>query len=392
MMAGDPKALVWRSLAAVMASSLAAGFTIGMTVPLISLALEQRGASAFLIGANSGVMALAVLLVAPLLPGLLAGIGTLPVLYLGIGISCVSLALFPVFDGIAVWFCLRLILGIGIALHWIVSETWINIVAHASSRGRAVSAYATVWGAGIAIGPQIMTLTGVEGALPFLVGSGILALAVVPLLLASGLAPTVPSRSAGGGLLRAWRAAPVAMAAGFVAGFSETAIFALLPLFGLAVGYDAAGAVLMVSVFAAGSLLFQPPLGWLADRGDCLRLLVFCAVVGAFGAAALPAATMSGPVLWPLLLLWGGIVVGFYTLGLIMIGRQFDHSALPAANAGFITAYTLGSLGGPASGGAIMDIWPLYGLPVVVLIVFGGFLLISRLGRRQRSAEDGSTA
>lgn len=374
-----------RTLAAVLASSLVAGLMIGMTMPLIALAMEGRGASATLVGLNANMPALATLLIGPFLPRLIAGIGPWRAIWIGVGLSSLCLMLFPVLDSLTAWFVLRFLLGIGIGLPWVVSETWINHLATEATRGRAVSLYATLWGAGIAAGPQLIAVTGAEGALPFQVAAAIQMAALLPLLLARRHLPRLVPERARGFLRAVWQVAPLALVAGFVSGFSENAVFSLLPLYGLRGGYGETGVVVMLTVFAAGSLLLQYPLGWLADRVNRRRLVAASAGLGLAGAALVPGVLGVPLLLWPLLFLWGGVVVGFYSLGLMLIGQHVRPAALAGANVAYIMAYQAGGMAGPTLAGPAMDLWDPHGLMAALAGASLGLLVVA-LRRRSGAA------
>src|SRR5829696_6329372 len=66
----------WRSLVAVIASVFGVGVGVGALVPLMSIVLEARGVGTVLIGVNSAMLPLAVLLVTPFLPRVAARLGT----------------------------------------------------------------------------------------------------------------------------------------------------------------------------------------------------------------------------------------------------------------------------------------------------------------------------
>ena len=153
----------WRGLAVVMVSAVTVGMTLGMTIPLIALSMTAAGAGAALVGINAAMPALAVLATAPLAPRLIGRLGTVPTLVLGCLVSALALALFPVLGSVPAWFGLRFAMGFGLALQWVVSETWLSRIAVNASRGRAVSLYATLWAAGIATGPLLLQVTGIEG-------------------------------------------------------------------------------------------------------------------------------------------------------------------------------------------------------------------------------------
>ena len=376
----------WRRLLPVVLAALAAGFSIGLSTPLIALAIEQRGWSASVNGANAAMPAVAIILLGRYIPALVARFGAIRSMVGGILVSAAFLALFPALDGIVAWFVLRFGQGLGIALAWIVSETWINRIATERTRGRMVAVYAMLWSGGIALGPQLLRVTGTEGWLPFLLAAGILASGALPLFLARHLAPALDTqeRAAAGHLGQLWRLAPVALLASFVGGFAEVGAFSLFPLWAVNVGLGSGGAIAMLSVFSIGGLLMQFPIGWLADRFDRERLLTLCGAVAFVGPALLPFVMDRPFVMWPLLFLAGCAVMGFYTLGLTVLGQRFPPEQLAAGNVIFVAAYMLGGIAGPVVGGAALDIWMPHGFPAVLALLFCGFVLFGLANARRR--------
>ncbi len=367
----------WRSLVAVVLAALAAGFSIGLSTPLIALALEARGWSATVNGANAAMPAIAIVLLGRHIPAVAARFGAIRAMVGGILASAAFLALFPALDHIVLWFVLRFGQGLGIALAWIVSETWINRIATERTRGRMVAVYAMLWSGGIALGPQLLRLTGTEGAVPFLLSAVILAAGAVPLLLARRLAPSLDSQETVGAahVGQLWRLAPIALLASFVGGFAEVGSFSLFPLWAVNVGLGSGGAVAMLSVFSIGGLLMQFPIGWLADRFDRERLLLGCGVIAFAGPALMPFVLDRPFVMWPLLFLAGCGVMGFYTLGLTVLGQRFPPEQLAAGNVIFVAAYMIGGIAGPAVGGAALDVWMPHGFPAILAALFLGFVL-----------------
>jgi len=373
----------WRSLIAVTSSAMTVGLVIGLAAPLIALVLERRGVDTVLNGFNAAMPAIAIFLAGPLVPRIIARVGAFPTMVTGALLTSAMLALFPVFDSVTAWFVLRFVLGLGGSLHWITSETWINTLATEETRGRAVALYATLWGLGVAIGPQVLRLTGTEGALPFLFGAGLTALATLPLFLARGLAPRLAHEAPGGHLFaHVFRQAPMVLGAAFVCGFAETSAGGLLPLFALRIGFDEGGAVLMLSLAALGGVGLQPVIGWLADRMDRRRLLGANTLVGLACALALPAVAGNPWLLWPILFVLGGSVAAYYTLGLILLGQRFGGAEIAGANTAFIMAYTLGMVIGPTAAGAAMDAWNPHGLLAALAFVFASYYVLCMFAKR----------
>jgi MFS family permease len=376
----------WRSLVAVIASVLGVGVSFGALVPLMALILEQRGIDAAVIGLNSSMFPLAVLLVTPYLPRVVARIGTMQSILLGLAITVAAVLLLPLFPQLWAWFALRFIIGAGAALHWLVSETWMNLIATERTRGTIMGVYATVLAGGFALGPVLLQITGTEGWIPFLLAAAAIAASALPLLLGIGLAPPL-SAHRGRSLWHMVRAAPVAMAASLAGGLTDAAAFVLLPLYGLRVGFEQSTAVLLLTVFTAGNLVLQIPIGWIADRVSRRRVLMACAGAGVLGSALLPATLGSPVLLWALLFLWGGTIFAFYTVGLSLLGQSFPAGQFAAANASFIVLYELGSVTGPVIGGAAMDLMGPHGMLLMVGGAALGFILVASLAPAPRPAQ-----
>ena len=343
------------SLAAVIASFAAMGLMWGLMLPLLALILERDGVDTALNGLNAAMASLAILVGGPFMPRIIHAVGLLPSLHIGIAVAAGAILLMAVFPGLGPWFLLRFVFGLGVGLYWVGSETWINTVAREASRGRVMGAYMTALMAGLAGGPLIIAATGIDGILPFLIGAGLMAAAAVPLVLARRLAPSIPPTRPIR-LRQVVLLAPTVMATIAAAGFIDMAIITLYPLYALRSGFGQDAALLMLSVYFAGSLALQLPIGWLADHLDRRRILMLCAGVGVVGPLMLPFVLHIEVVLWPLLFLWGGAVVGLYTVGLTLLGQSFPAAHLARAVAVFVMFYTTGGVIGPVVAGGAMEV------------------------------------
>ena len=362
-----------RSLAAILTSAFMVGVVIGMTTPLVSFRLNALGHDATAVGLLAALYAATAFVVGPFLDAVTRRLGLVRVIVCGLLLSALPLAAMADADSIVVIGGLRILMGVGTATTWIASEVWLNRVATVHNRGRIIGWYATIWMAGLAAGPALLSLIGTTGALPFLVGAGVLLGGVVPVLWALRYAPKPYGRARPGAIAAAVLAAPLAMAAGLASGASEGTFFTLFPLYGLAIGFDERTTVLLSTVFAAGAIVFQPPTGWLADRVDRRRLIVAIAVTCLACVALMPMALVAPWSLWPVMFVCGGMVAGFYTVGLILIGHRFAGTGIATANAVFIMSYTAGMIAGPTAVGIGMDLWHPHGMLVVLAALYLSF-------------------
>lgn len=371
----------WPTMVAIMASSTMVGMTMSFSFPLLSLVLERRGVPADLIGLNSAGYGLAVFVVAPWLPRIVNRLGAVRSMAVGQLLCIACFLLLPLKIDLSLWFGLRFLLGLGTVITWVASESAINALAEDASRGRVIGFYATLFCVGYAAGPVLLGVIGSDGWLPFVLSAALLGVGLAPLTLARDVAQAMAEPGTSG-LVQIWRLAPLALAASLTFGFVETASFAFLPLYGLRLGYDEAGATLLLALLIAGNILFQLPLGWLADRWPRPRVLLGCAVLCLVGLALWPLVMADRSLAWPLLVVLGGALGGFYTLSITLLGARFRGTDLAVANTAFVMMYQLGAIGGPALAGIAMSGLGAQGLPLVMALAIALFLGFGTFGLR----------
>ncbi len=343
-----------RSIAAALACIAAVGVGLGATLPLLALRMEAMGASATVIGLNTAMVGLAHIIFTPMVPHILRRVPMMTFLLVCIAVAAVANMGFYLVPDVTVWFPLRFVMSSALAGLFIVSEIWINQLAEERSRGRVIGVYATIFAGAFALGPVMLLAAGTDGIFPFAMTAGLIVSAVIPLRFARGLMPEVkerPTKRFAAFLV----AAPAATFAALIYGAVETQVFNLLPVFAVRSGSSEAIAALVLTVFAAGNVVLQIPIGMLADRVDRRAVLAGCAAVGVIGPALLPYAADDPWLLYPVLFLYGGVVVGLYSVGLALLGQRFRGADLAAANAAFVVMYSAGALLGPSLGGAAMD-------------------------------------
>lgn len=343
-----------RVLTALFGSITGVGVMLGLSTPLFSVVLDRMGLNASMVGLNTSVGVGATLVAAPLVPWLLKRVDAVSLMLGGIVLSAAGLMVAGYLQSAALWFLIRFMIGVGISLHWVISETWINHVAHDDRRAFIAGLYSALMGLGFAVGPVILGFTGSEGVLPFALSAALVLIAGLPLLWVRGARPAMDHQP-GQTTLGVLALAPVIMFASVISGFVDTATIALLPVYGLRVGMDEYTAVLQLTVATIGAVALQLPIGWLGDRFGRRLVLGGCAAVKTVTVAALPLVLDLPWLLWPILFLWGGAMVAFYTLALALMGSRFRGNLLAKATAALVITYCVGSVLGPLAIGGAMD-------------------------------------
>lgn len=365
-------------LSAVVVSAFGLGLSYGIGYPLTALTFKDWGAPSRLAGMAGAMPALAVFLSVTFLPRLVARIGAVPAMVAGCLVAMIGFAALPLLPFVEVWIAIRFVMGLGITLPWLVSETWINAATDDRSRGKVAALYTMALFAGFATGPVIVDALGITGWSPFLAGMAAMAMTILPLLLAARFAPPM-QHDRGGGLWRAARLAPVAMVGAALAGAVEMGFVSLLPLFATAIGLVQAEALRLLTIMLIGGVVLQLAIGWLSDRTPRARLLSSLGL-----AAGLLTAGLALPLpvsgLYALAFLLGGMMLGLYTVSLSILGEQVPPAQLIKASAAILLTYQAGAIAGPAIAGTAMDVGTLgY---VAAMAVFA--LLAVPLGLRVR--------
>lgn len=359
---------------------------LSVTLPLLSIIMEQKGISATLNGASGAVGGLAILVIAPFTSHLVVRFGVVRLLVFAILLAGVSLLATYVTPPPWWWFPLRFAFGISISLLFVVSEFWINALVDDSRRGFVMGIYGTVLSIGFAAGPALLAVTGTQGFAPFGITLLLFALGAIPVFYAAGAAPHIEQHSSRP-FLSILFAAPAATFAGLTFGAVESTGFGLLPVYGLRVGYDTAQATNLIVAMALGGVLFQIPMGLLADRIDRRIVLLGCGLAATVFIGLLPFAPFGFVGALAAIFLFGGIAGSLYSVGLAHLGGRFRGADLASANAAFVMLYAIGMLVGPATAGISMDLWPPHGFIAALATMLALFCAIVAVRLVRRKAE-----
>ena len=361
-----------RDLALVIGTASLVGMTISVCLPLLSLVLKRHGFSAGMIGLNAMAGGLGIFVVAPVMGRLLRRFGPRPAAAAGMAVGALTMLVLPLVVAFLPWFLLRVLVSAGTAIVFVVSEAAINALVDDERRGRVLGLYATVFSIGYAMGPLLVAALGSAGYLPFLVTALLFASGIPPLLAARGLDRALAPedrRPATGAFLGILRRGALPLLAIFGFGIVETSQFALFPVYGLAMGYGERLIGVMLAVWITGNILFQYPVGWLADRLPRILVLALVAGLAALTLFVLPLLIGDSRLIWPLLLVMGGATGAVYTLSLVLVGQRFSGFELALANTVFVMMIEAGMLVGPPTTGLAMSGFGPQGLPLAMAAV-----------------------
>jgi len=373
-----------RNLVAACAAITVFGFAFGMTYPLMSLILESRGVSSDMIGINSAMTPLGILLFAPVIPGAAKRFGARNVAIIAAIVTALVMLSYKAFDTLAAWFLIRLVQGMSMSTLFVLSEAWIVGSAGEQNRGKVVAIYACVLSASFGAGPLMISFIGIEGWTPFALGASVIAFGMIPFFFIREDAAADPEETHPSGVFDFAPKAPMLLFA--VATFSvfDAATLSLFPVYGVHNGLDIATSANILTALILGNMVLQLPVGWLADRYAHRWVLVGCALTTTVTLLLLPL-MIDSAWKWPLLILMGTTGYGVYTVSLVSLGSRFSGIELVNGTASFAIVWGFGALIGSISGGWVMLGFGSHGLPIGLALVY--LLLAIGITRRQLSLQ-----
>jgi MFS family permease len=346
------------SWAAPIAAICVVSVSLSLSVPLYALLLERMGASGTVIGLNSAAAAIAMVASAPVLPMVMARTGLVPLMLCAIAVMALAMAAIPLWPSVGWWSVLRFAWGAAATVMFFASEYWLVAIAPDALRGRLIAIYSMVLAGSYMLGPAILNLTGPDSWLTFAVPTAIILAAAAPVLLGRRSAPAARAETPVRALapLRFFRSDPLILWGVVLFGMIEFGGMALLTNWGVRSGYAEPAAVSLVFWLAFGSLAFQLPIGWAADRFERRRLLALAAIGSAAAPLGMLALSTDYPAVAAGAVVWGGTAVALYTLALTELGARYRGAVLAEGNAAVILAYGVGALISPVAFGTAMEI------------------------------------
>ena len=356
--------------------ALIIGIKLGTLIPLLSLILESRGYSNTEIGLNVIAQPLAVILFVRITPIIIHKIGLARSIVIAQIFTVIMYFTFPIFESLTAWFIIRFLIGFAGALAWNSFDTWMLSMADDSNRGKIVTIYNTVFVIGFAIGPMVISLTGIEGWLPFIVISSLSFLAIIPLITLNVEDPELPEKKSLP-VFAAMIAAPTIFGAAVLCGLDDVMFVSFFPIFMVKSSFSQDIALQFVSITLVGGVVCQPIVGVLLDRLN-KRLMMNTAVSITFICPIIFAFFLDNFYIMALsCFMWGGAATGMFAISLVMLGERYSASQVAGATAILVMVFECGSLIGPLVGGRVMDAFGPMGFIYTITSFTFIFLMIS---------------
>ncbi|MBW8724293.1 MAG: MFS transporter, partial [Inquilinus limosus] len=319
---------------------------------------------------------------APFIPALARRLGGARLAMLCSILAALSLVAIAWTQDVWAWMPLRFLLGFFANPLYVISETWLLSITPAPRRGRIMGLYTSIVSGGFALGPLSLGLVGTQGWAPFMIGiaaflaCGLIVLAVVPRL------PKMPQEGEATSVGGFFALAPLLLFAVFAAAAFEQILLSLFAVYGAALGSAEERIASLITCFVAGNAVLQILLGRVAERFGSARTMLACVLTALAGCLLLPL-LFSSWLVWPLVLAWGGVSFGIYTMALIQLGERFSGQALIAGNAAFAFVWGVGGITGSPATGLAMQLVGHQGLPASLGLLCGVLAVLLMVQQRR---------
>mgnify|MGYP000862930607 CR=1 FL=1 len=286
-----------------------------------------------------------------------------------------------------VWMLMRLLSGFCMAGLYIVSESWINDRATNESRGKLMSLYMVIALGSLGLGQFLLNVADPAGVLLFLLASALVSLAVVPISLTSGSAPSHDEPESMG-IRTLWKVSPLGLVGVMAEGMAAAAFYGMGAVYAKDQGMDAFQVSMLMAVATFGGMALQWPVGHASDRHDRRIVIAVASVVG--GLAAIAAVFVSGTAQLVAVGLLGGMMMPLYSLSVAHTNDYLQPTQMVAASSSMILMSGVAAIAGPLLASLSMQVlgpdgffW-FIGMSMLLVAVFAVYRsILTRLQARR---------
>lgn len=351
-----------KGLAAVTSLLLSTGILLlghGMQLTLLPLRASFNGMPEYLIGFSASSYFAGFVMGCIAIPLIIARAGHIRSFAVLTAVMIVVILSLEMLDHWAPWLLLRFMTGFAVSGLYAIIESWLNSQASPESRGRILSIYTFVTLLAMAGGQALINVGPVETSTPFSLAAIFMALAIIPVGITRRIAPA-PLESKRIRFRLLYQRSHSAFAGAALSGLVTGSFWALGAVFASNFSHSPSDISLFMIAAIMGGALFQYPIGWLSDRVDRRRVLLYLCIASMATTAAV---AMSVDKPWFLLavLAFGASAMPIYSVALataadVASDKEFVEigtsvlllNALGGAIAPLLLAPLMTALGAPA--------------------------------------------
>jgi MFS family permease len=257
------------------------------------------------------------------------------------------------------WAAMRVMSGICFAGIYVVAESWLNHHATRSNRGRLLALYMLVLYVGLAGGQYLLVITGPASQAPFMLVSGLISLAMVPILASAQHTPepAAPQRVRYRDL---YRNSPLGLVAVTVSGMISSIIFSMGPVYARLTGASTQGVAAFMAASILAAVVTQYPVGRLSDLTDRRTLIAVACLIATLAGGVAALWKLPHAILLVMAALFSGSALTLYSLAVSHVNDHLKPAQMVGASSRLLLANGMAAAVGPTLVGSVIT---LYGPP-----------------------------
>ena len=305
---------------------------------------------------------------ANIVPNLVARVGHVRVFAAFASMASLSILVHAAVVNPIVWSIARFLTGMSMVSIFIVTESWLNDRANNRSRGKLLSVYMFVTFGSIALGALLLNFSSPIKFEPFILISLLLSIALVPILLTKRKAPRfkkiIPMK-----IKELYKISPMGVVVSFCNGLIHSAIFSLTAVYAIKMGFSIFEISLLIFLITIAGAVFQWPVGFISDKMDRRKVIVYSSIISAFFAFLAIASFGTAAELMYLSVNWetnktmffifvtifAGFSLPIYAINIAHTNDYIPKEKFVSTGAGLQLVMGLGAIGGPITCVIFMD-------------------------------------
>lgn len=245
-----------------------------------------------------------------------------------------------------VWIVFRLATGLCLSVMLVVVESWLNVSSTTYNRGRILSIYSVMYLGSMGAGQPLLGVFSPGSFELFGVTTILISFCLVPVALMQVTGVPQTTRQSPD-LLKTFMRSPLAGFGTIVSGLITGATWSLAPRFGQGLGMADGQIGLLMILISLGTLTLQWPLGWISDRRDRRKAILWSVGIAFVSSALIGIMRSTGLPLYILIFLFGGFGMPLYSLCIALANDQLTNEQMVHAAGAIVVYYGIGSAAGP---------------------------------------------
>jgi MFS family permease len=328
---------------------------IGLLGTLLSLRLTIEGLSTQMTGLILAAYFLGLVSGSFFCPRLIQLVGHIRSFAAFAAVTTAIVMLHGLFFSAIAWGILRFLTGIATMGLYMVIESWLNECTSPDIRGRIFSIYMVLTHLGMGIGQQLLNAGDVRGQELFFVTGLLLALCLVPVVITRSVRPKLPETTHFN-LIALFKKAPMGILGCLTAGLINSAFYAMGPVFGNQIGLTVSELSWFMTATIFGGIVFQWPMGAIADRFDRTVVLTLLGTLIAMTSLTILLSAKTS-IVWLIAAmgLFGGLIFTVYPVSVARTHDLFAAKDIVPVSSALLLSYGIGATIGPIAASGFVD-------------------------------------